>query len=291
MNLLDLSPDILTSILCDWCEGKTISTFLLTHANALDYTKGALVARIDRWAHQVPHQDEILSVLALLRDDIETSTPTVLLYSEQCAILDYFEGHSSSNHYVCYAGRVDTSWGNLGVWLTTPLWSLNATHSIFHDHELHFFSLSRPHTSLQKPCTAPFGSLLGLTDMDSRYLDRVRQKLEGYPEVYKQMLTPSSCAFDDAPPLLFTTHTFALEQGYDMRHGNKSLCCFWDNEEGLGEDAITHLADNLIRIMDRMVKSEEEGGLSRFHQVLKKKMSTVNLIEQEQYLDDSDDDS
>ena len=290
MNLLDLSPDLLTSILCEWCEGKTISTFLLTHTNALEYTKGALVARMDRWAQCVPQQDEILNVLALLRDEMETTTPTVRFYSELCAILDYLEGHSpSSGHYVCYVGRVDTSWGNLGVWVTTPTWSLNATHSFYYDHELHFFSLNRPHASLETPCYTPFGSLLGLTIMDSRYLDRVRQKLEGYPEVYKRMLTPSTCAFDDAPPLLFTTHSFAMEQGYDMRHGNKSLCCYWDNDEGLNDDAITHLADNVIRIMDRMVKSEENENDSRFWQVLQKKMSTVNQMEQEQYLDDSDD--
>jgi hypothetical protein len=280
MLLLELPPDVIASVLCDWCEGIAISTFLLTHTNAFEFAHGALIARIDQLAKTVPHQNEMLHVLALFREEMDS--PSIRTYSEICALLDYFE--SQLSQYVVYVGRVGTSWGMLGVWLTTPVWSVNATHALFHDYELNFFTFERPKANLEEPLSLPFGSLLGLTDMDARYVDRVRQKLEGYPEVYKRMLTPSSCAFEDEPPLLFTTHSFALEMGYDMRHGNKSLCCYWDDAEGFSEDAIAHLADNVIRVMTRLIQSDDEE--SNFRSVYRKKMGSVNIIDEDDFDDD-----
>jgi hypothetical protein len=319
--LLDLPPDVISSILCEWCEGIAISTFLLTHTNAMEFVHGALIARIDQLAKTVPHQNELLHVLALLREDMMMMMTIMMTMTEQssvsqhsnrrlvqsrtysniCAVLDYFE--SQMSQYVVYVGNVGTSWGSLGVWLTTPVWSVNATHVLYHEYELNYFTLERPKSTgmvmmngeddtTHHPLltSVPFGSLLGLTEMDARYVDRVRQKLEGYEEVYKRMVTPSSCAFEDYPPLLFTTHSFAIEMGYDMRHGNKSLCCYWEEVEGFREDAIVYLAENVIRIMTRMIQSEDEDKSNTFRSVYRKKMGSVNVIDEDDFDDDDNDD-
>ena len=315
MSLLDLPSDVLTSIFCDWCDGKAISTFLLTQCNkdhcVTRIVQGALVARIDQLAKRITriqtqddHDNEILHVLGWMREKLKETTTSIQLYSEQCAILDYFEGHDYHQHchdnddkvqvpnnYIVYVGKVATSWGDLNIWITAPTWSLHATHAMYHEYELAYFSLVRPDNTALEYLPPYFGTMFGLTNLDATYLDRVREKCEGYPELYKCMLTASSCSFEDEPPLIFTPHSIARTQygiTKDTVH-NKSLCCFWEQGEGLEDDAMTHLAENAIRIMERFVEGTSSGtGKDTFRQMYATRIEAMLLGTFEEEEDEED---
>ena len=230
---------------------------------AKELSRGALVQRIDELAGRTGHDEHIQQILAIWRETMDSTNET-REFSECCAILEYFESFKDG-HYVVWCGSVQTSWGDLGVMVSTPTWSVNALHQFFKEYELNLFQLVRPCPTLERPFNPPFGCLTGVTQVDCEYVDRLRRKLDGYPprDFHKGMLTASYCAYDDEPTLLLSTHAFAAHDGTDhipdwstTKSNIQSLTCYWEDVEGMDDDAIVSLPANVVRVMRRM---EEKG--------------------------------
>ena len=118
-GLLDLPPELISNILASFCDGKTISTFLLASQvsrrfDAFEPVQGALVERYEDLSQKIKDPD-ITETLEILIQQIRACERTSLLnsvnvklFSEGCAILDYFETHMLfDRHWLIWCGDVE----------------------------------------------------------------------------------------------------------------------------------------------------------------------------------------
>jgi len=183
------------------------------------------------------------------------------LFSERCAILDYFEAHGSHRHWLIWCGQVDTFYGQVQVYLTSPYWSISAMSSWYRDLELSEFSLVRPRTPINKPDSYPFGAVAGRTRRDVLVMDRLRTKLDGshyqQDDYWKGMLTALHFCYEMTPPLILAAHEYPSLEGHQHVHipswqsKATSLSCYWDDFEGYDDEDLENLGTHVIRLMER----------------------------------------
>jgi hypothetical protein len=116
VGLLSLPPEIFASVLSLFCNGKSISTFLLASqaSNSFDgfeTVQGALVERYERLSQRVADEN-VRDTLDLLIQQLltcERDSPAAMkLFSERCAVLDYFEAHLEfGHHWLIWCGEFE----------------------------------------------------------------------------------------------------------------------------------------------------------------------------------------
>mmetsp|Transcript_31935 Transcript_31935/g.48587 ORF Transcript_31935/g.48587 Transcript_31935/m.48587 type:complete len:341 (+) Transcript_31935:49-1071(+) len=288
-----LPPDIVTDILISFCDGKVISTFYLAACKS-DYAAyivgNALKQRFHKLSENLRQRDpgqisdSLVAVLQQITHHFQESHKGVAmkLLSECCAILDYFEAQlllidDALEHWLIWCGVVESFYGPIKVYVTSPYWSANAVDDWYHELELSHLSLERPQTPLEKPPNLPFGSIAGQTITDAVLIDRLQVNLnDAYQnnnengDYWKGMLTASQFCYDEPEaPLILTTHIYPTLEKHDQFHRPKwlseasSLCCYWQTVTGCDDDSAQHrLGENIIRLMKRFCltsKNEEEG--------------------------------
>jgi hypothetical protein len=272
VGLSDLPPELFSNILASFCDGKTISTFLLAtqvshnlNFDAFDTVQNALVVRYEDLSKKIKDPDitETLQILIQKIRACERSflLDTVKLFSEACAMLDYFETHLLfDRHWLIWCGDVECFYGKIQAFITSPYWSISAIASWYRDLELTQFSLVRPRVPIDRPAGFPFGSIVGRGHHDSHLIDRLRVKLDPNiesPEYWKGMMTAIQFAYELDPSLVITTHSYPTLEGQGEVHVpkwlpvEKSLCCYWDDFEAYDDDDLLNLGEHIIRLMQR----------------------------------------
>jgi hypothetical protein len=322
-NFLDLPPDIISSILATFCDGKSISTFLIASMSSLTTTivaadgkqivQCALLVRYNQLTQGVTNADlrDILipKLMQQIRDHPGGSTSSlesIKFLSEHCAMVDYFETHLSlsKEHWLIWCGEFETFYGNVQAYITSPYWSMYAIDSWYRDLELTQFSIVRPLVHIDRPQNAPFGSILGIRRHDIHLLDRLRLKLE--PNVHEEidywkcMVTAIQFAYDPDPPLIITPHSYALVAGHRELHipkwisREKSLCCYWDDLVDFDDDSMMHLGERIIRLMRKFcsmhISSLSPSSLSFEDSMKMAKLEYTASIHDEDDSEESDDD-
>lgn len=268
-GLYYLPAEIFSNILASFCDGKTISTFLLASRvsrrfDAFDTVQGALVLRYEELSRKIKDADisETLEILIQqIRDCERTSSEAMKLFSERCAILDYFEAHLSfDRHWLIWCGEFESFYGKIQAYITSPYWSISAIASWYRDLELTQFSLVRPRVQIERPEGYPFGSIIGRGRHDAHIMDRLRAKLDPNiqaTEYWKGMMTAIQFAYDHNPSLVITTHSYPILEGIEEVHvpnwlsKQKSLCCYWDDFEGYDDEALLNLGEHVVRLMQQ----------------------------------------
>ncbi|KAI2507703.1 hypothetical protein MHU86_6702 [Fragilaria crotonensis] len=269
-GLSDLPPELFSNILASFCDGKSISTFLLAsqvshNFDAFDTVQNCLVVRYEDLSEKIKDPDitETLQILIQKIRACERSflLHTVKLFSEACAMLDYFETHLLfGRHWLIWCGDVECFYGKIQAFITSPYWSISAIASWYRDLELTQFSLVRPRVPIHRPAGFPFGSIVGRGLHDSHLIDRLRVKLDPNiesPEYWKGMMTAIQFAYDLDPSLVITTHSYPTLEGEGKVHVpkwlpiEKSLCCYWDDFEAYDDDDLLNLGEHIIRLMQR----------------------------------------
>mmetsp|Transcript_17930 Transcript_17930/g.25300 ORF Transcript_17930/g.25300 Transcript_17930/m.25300 type:complete len:326 (-) Transcript_17930:123-1100(-) len=295
-SLHDLPTEVLSNVLTTFCDGRSISTFLIVaqgshelRQSSFEIGQGALVRRYKELAIYLEHKHpSIAEILDVIREDIRTTDrqdPSFLRskFSEYCAILEYFETQLSidynQEHWVLWCGSIETPFGNIMSYVTSPDWSLESLQQWYRNLEMLNFSLVRPnlpdveHEFEQ----VPFGTLAGLSDRDIALIKVLRGTLE-YDDFTRSesnaivWQTPLQYAYQENPPLKFCAHAYASwALGKDVYpqdfhrpawlKDEETLCCYWDSEdeECDWEDAINSLGENVIRIMKRFSQNIEAG--------------------------------
>lgn len=304
IGLLDLPPEVISNVLASFCDGKSISTFLLASLvshhgfDAFEPVQGALVERYEDLSKRIKDPD-ITETLEILIHQIRacertTSLPdAVKLFSEGCAMLDYFETHLLfDRHWLIWCGDVECFYGKIQAFITSPYWSISAIASWYRDLELTQFSLVRPRVPIRRPVGFPFGSIVGRGRHDSHLLDRLRAKLDPNieaPEYWKGTMTAIQFAYDIDPPLVITTHSYPiLVEGQGEVHipkwlpNEKSLCCYWDDFEGYEDDDLCKLGEHIIRLMRRFSASRSPTSTSAESPTPSFRDSWVMVVEEHQ---------
>jgi len=234
----------------------------------------------------------VKEVLDFIREDLrslnceyninETNHGLWKKFSEWCAVIDYFEIHLNSSgnnvseqqnvHWAIWCGTVETQFGNLESYVTSPHWSVEAPHQFFRILEMvGNFSLTRPNVASinhEIQCL-PFGTLAGLTAQDSHVYKVIGCSLEcddfeiaeSSSSIWQTHLQYS---YREDPPLKCCVHSYpgwALGGEFypeeihrpPWLNENDNLCCYWnvDEEECDWDDAFNKLGENVIRIMKR----------------------------------------
>lgn len=267
--LYELPKELFTNILSSFCDGKTISTFLLASQasrefDGFDTVQGALVQRYQQMTQTVQDENigETLDMLLSQVQACERSSPECMkLFSEQCAILDYFEAHSGDHHWLIWSGRVDTFYGEIQAFLTSPYWSISAIASWYRDLEMTQFSLVRSRVDVDRPASHPFGTFAGRSQRDAALMDQLHTKLQinynSSDEYWKGMLTALQFAYDGSPPLVLTTHAYPILANHQDTHVPSWLCptsslsCYWDDYDGYDDQALQNLGEHIIRLMEQ----------------------------------------
>ena len=178
--LLELPPEVLSSALGSFLDGKSMSTFLMVvegcHTqdsdSVLSLLRNALVHRYQQLQRQLAakalhtgrEQEDIRDVLLVLREDIRTSED-VSKFPEWCAILDYFESQMKFNTtnsnsdslesmqlqpqpgWVVWCGPIETIFGTFQASLQcTSEWTLGALNYWYDEIELQQFAIVHPHS-------------------------------------------------------------------------------------------------------------------------------------------------
>ena len=116
LKFSDLSPQALSSILVEFCDGKTISTMLNVFLGdsrnlrpmAYDVCRGVLVERFVRLKSKLRGEPEAQDVVDATREDVRLShshPPHVGDFSRWCATLEYFEVHVRTKE-ACSLSRI-----------------------------------------------------------------------------------------------------------------------------------------------------------------------------------------
>mmetsp|Transcript_30923 Transcript_30923/g.47377 ORF Transcript_30923/g.47377 Transcript_30923/m.47377 type:complete len:320 (+) Transcript_30923:194-1153(+) len=290
--LHDLPTAVLSNVLTDFCDGKSISTFLIVaqgsdelRPSSFEMGQGALVRRYKELAVCLERSHpNIAEILDVIREDIRTTDrqdPSFLRarFSKYCAILDYFEIQlsftDSRHHWILWCGSIETQFGHIVSYVSSPDWSLESLQQWYRNLEMLNFSLVRPnlpdieHEFEQ----VPFGTLAGLSHRDVALIKILRGTLE-YEDFTRSASnaaiwqTPLQYAYQENPPLKFCAHAYASwALGNDVypEHYHRprwlkdeeTLCCYWDSEEEEcdWDDAVHNLGDNVIRIMRRFCEN------------------------------------
>jgi hypothetical protein len=284
----ELPSEVLASVLCDFSQGKAISTFLVVargnaalRLSALKLCRGALVQRYVKLSAHMQHYEEIRDVLDIIREDIrlsEDDDDTIITkFSEWCAILDYFETQlvitTAASYrrpqWVVWSGRLEIQYGEIEAFLSTPDWTVGAMH-YWRTAELANMTVTHPRNSdfHFTQDRIPYGSLFGMNELDRRRLGIQSRDIEvsvlrDSVEARRHSLVPLSEVYDENPSAVFVDHSFVSRTHESVpvgplliAPGRESLCCCWDKE--LGEDdweeAVASLGKHAIRIMSSFVE-------------------------------------
>jgi hypothetical protein len=288
--LTHLPAEVLASVLGKFSRGKTISTFLMVACShrelrptAYSLCRGALVQRyIELSTHPalVPtvSYSEIRDVLDVIREDIRLSNDDddqmMAMFSEWCAILDYFEiqleatnpPHFRCPQWIIWCGQLGITYGRINAYLATPDWSVCAL-QYWRNQELLQFTLTHPrHTDYAfiSEDRIPYGTLIGLQNMDRLRLERQCSDLEVHAlrdvsDPRRFCLVPLNESYDECPSIVFVDHSFICHMHSShilvgpllVDPERRSLCCCWEKE--IGEDlwdlAISNFGQHAIRVM------------------------------------------
>jgi len=322
-----LDGSLLSNILAGFCDGKAISTFsfaLSGNFRARAYNspfvtaRDALVRRYVELAHTCRKDCEIRDTCDVIRETIRTTdlprghdseyiAHAVRKISEWCAVLDYFEAQLTrsnaaalsrsgecSPHWIVWCGAVETPFGRIKTYFTSPTWSAESLHSFFRSLEAVDFNLVRTTSRVANfddglPSDLPFGTMAGLTETDAGGLYNLMRTLEH--TVFERdgiqssiLLTHLRYEYTDEQPLRICSHghprwAFPDDMYPDNFHlppwirEEMSLCCYWNGgDEGYDwEDTIDKLGENVIRIMTRFCASDDD-----FASSIKKRISNFN---------------
>jgi hypothetical protein len=268
-GLFDLPPEIFSNVLASFCDGKAISTFLLASQasrgfDGFDTVQGALVERYQELSRKVKDPDiaETLEILInQIRSCERTSPEAMKLFSERCAILDYFEPQILfDRHWLIWCGEFESFYGNVQAYITSPYWSISAISSWYRDLELSQFSMVRPRVPIDRPEGYPFGCIAGRGRRDILLIENLRVNLDANydaAEYWKGMMTAIQFAYDHNPSLVITTHAYPTLAEQEQVHipnwlpKTKSLCCYWDDFDGYDDEALHNLGEHIVRLMQR----------------------------------------
>lgn len=309
-SLCDLPMELLSNVLTSFCDGKSISSFLIVAQGtsslksiAFEMVQGALVRRYKDLAAQAVLQQHpsIKDILDILREDIRLfknddehndgvggsgGVRFAKKFSEYCAILDYFEtqlqaqrmyGGQQPHHWILWCGSVETQFGFIKSYVTSPDWSMEALHQWYRSLEMISFSLVRPNIAIQHEMERmPFGTWAGLTENDTAVLKVLRGTVEcddftrddSNASIWQ---TPIQYSYQEDAPLKFCGHNYpswALGKDVypeDFHRPNwlkedETLCYYWDGGEDEGcdwDDTLDLLGENVIRIMTRFCRYVE----------------------------------
>ena len=282
--VLELPPEVLSSALGSFLDGKSMSTFLMVvqgcrsqdSSSVLTLLRNALVHRYRQLQQQLAkniiqadhEQQDIRDVLLVLREDIRTSED-VSKFPEWCAILDYFESQMTLNDvntshksleekrqeqqsgWVVWCGPIETIFGTFQASLRcTSEWTLGALYYWYNDIELQQFAIVHPHSRTvdgddQFDLTTLYGRVSGLKEHDTLLLQRQHFNLENDPQNWQHYLVLRARSYDDEPPEFFTP----------VMGNDSSLFCYWDYREQSydWEESLERLGESVIRIMRRSI--------------------------------------
>lgn len=258
MALSHFPVDVLSGILSLWCDGKSISTFLIVAKGNRDLRdshfaliRDALVRRYVELAEELRNFEEINDVLDAIREDVRNSDPRdgSFKFPEWCAILDYFDGQTKENsEWVVWCGPVETQFGTVQARVSTREWTPSALQYWHGELELVHFALVPPRRDAAIEMMEPYGRLDGMREDDDEILKRLRHTLSGDSVSGRRALVPSHMEYD--PTLMFTLPPQQFDQG-EERSG-PAFICYWEEDDGYGwEESIDKLGENVIRIMNR----------------------------------------
>lgn len=287
LSFCELPSEVLAAVLSHFCDGKTISTFLLTGLSnrtlkkkVLSLCRGALVQRyIALAARIVQDDDEIRDVLNVLREEIRLSSDDtiddllVTKFSEWCAVLDYFEtqlavtAHYRRPHYIVWSGRIEIQYGMIDAYLSTPYWTVGALR-YWRALELASLTLTHPRNAnftFTAESRIPYASLFARNGNDKRRMHIQSSDLEvsvfhNDVNAQRHALVPLHDSYNPEQTVVFVDHSFvsrtheAVPVGPLLiaKAGRESLCCCWDKENGEDdwEEAVASLGEHVIRIMN-----------------------------------------
>jgi hypothetical protein len=302
VSFCQLPSEVLASVLCGFSQGKTISTFLIValgnstlRRSALSLCRGALVQRYMELSNRFAPTStitteattsEIRDVLDILREDIRLSTDDddeiITMFSEWCAILDYFETHlalhSSAGYripqWIIWSGRIELLWGTIDAFLVTPHWTAGGMH-FWRNKELSNMMLMHPrdddfHFTVDR---IPYGGLFGIGQRDRSLLsiqsdDLQVSVLQDSIVARRHALVSREESYEEYQSMAFVDHSFVSRTHESVPVGplliapdRAGLCCCWDKELGEDDfdDAISRLGEHVIRTM----KNFPDGSLSQ----------------------------
>lgn len=288
--VLELPPEVLSSALGSFLDGKSMSTFLMVvqgchsqdNNSVLSLLRNALVHRYRQLHQQLAknviqadhEQEDLRDVLQVLREDIRT-TGDVSKFPEWCAILDYFESqmifnffktnnesleemqqqhHQQQSGWVVWCGPIETIFGTFQASLRcTSEWTLGALHYWYNDIELQQFAIVHPHSRT--------------VDGDDQFdLRRLYGRVSGLKEYDTLLLQRQHFNLEDDPQnwqhyLVLRSRSYDDEppEFFTPVMGNdSSLFCYWDYREQSydWEESLERLGESVIRIMRRSIQEK-----------------------------------
>jgi hypothetical protein len=281
--MIGLPDGLQSSILANYCDGKSIALFFEAAASSrplrgviFDVIRDALVGRylhLSQTCYRT--HDEIRDVLDIIREEIRksramlSSDGTIMCYndltefsdmaskriSDWCAIIEYFDAmkfQASDNHgyFTLWIGSLEmqSGFGRLrNASISSAYWSVTAMDFLYNELELNNHYLMHPASdgsALVSATESYFGMLQVESENDEKVLDRIEYSLSNDPSSSRFILVPSQMEYEP-------TMGFCRNQYFPSKQ--RGLAFLWDGQDdGDFEDTLSKLAENIKRVLLRM---------------------------------------